>query len=885
MATAETTFSELNRLLNDAWSLRASDAAQSRLLSEQAKTLCEENAYEHGLITALRNLCELHKNAHEYESSLPLMEQALTLLEKPEHVGHTAAFDIYLQASTLNYRLGNTPQALAFVYRAEAIALANHNLPQQALVYRNIGNTQLLSGNHAEAIETYQKAKAIYEQIDDPAGLISIYNNICHTLHQCDRCEEAVVAGLAGLQLYETYAGPVNIPPIVYGYNLNNVGSSYLKQGLYETAVHYFEKAAAVFRQTTDWYGEIYSLRGLGKIYLHQCQYENAFALFNQALALAEKSEIKMEVVKCHLALANAYKETNNFQQALLHYEKFHETDKSILNDEVEKKIRNLEAAHKLQKAQQKAEIYQQKNQALQEEVIKRQKAEAAAEAAAQTKSEFLANMSHEIRTPLNGIIGVADLLQSTGLTKQQQELAQIIQGSGDTLLRIINDILDFSKIEAGKLELEILPFSLRSAVEGVVDLLANKAEEKLLDIGYIMPPDVPMFVRGDVVRFQQILMNLLNNGIKFTGEGEVFVHVDSRLINEDTAVLHIMVQDTGIGISDEEVQRLFKSFSQVDSSITRRYGGTGLGLAISKQLAEMMGGKMWVESELGVGSAFHFTIQAPIEILEDIADESNSEDTLTGAPVLVWMTSENGRLALANQLLALGTLPTLTSNLQEAIRLAQTDFFSAILVDYPADPAQLAQLEEATTLHVPPILGLSRHAEEDNQPHFAGILTKPVKLAALQDRLRQTINPKNRQPDQAVAEIGPAFGKAHPYAILVAEDNLVNQRVAQKIFGRLGYEIEIVSNGLEAVQRSSERPFDIIFMDIQMPEMDGITATQVIIEQASGGKRPYIIAMTAHALKENRKKLLAIGMDDYLSKPVRLGSIVTALQKATSSA
>ena len=306
----------------------------------------------------------------------------------------------------------------------------------------------------------------------------------------------------------------------------------------------------------------------------------------------------------------------------MFHHEKFHELDKQILNSEVDKKIRNLEATYKIQKAEQEAEFYQLKNIDLHREVKRRKKAEKKAAAAARAKSEFLANMSHEIRTPLNGIIGITDLLQSTKLDEQQQELAQIIHNSGNTLLRIINDILDFSKIEAGKLELEVVPFSLRACVESVVEMLAPKAAEKQLEIGYIMQQDVPDFVLGDVYRLQQILTNLINNGIKFTEAGDVFVHVASKLKGEQTAVLHFIVQDTGIGIGKKEAERLFKSFSQVDSSTTRKYGGTGLGLAISKQLAKMMSGEMWVESEPGKGSAFHFTIQAPIQILAEPSGE-----------------------------------------------------------------------------------------------------------------------------------------------------------------------------------------------------------------------------------------------------------------------
>jgi PAS domain S-box-containing protein len=521
--------------------------------------------------------------------------------------------------------------------------------------------------------------------------------------------------------------------------------------------------------------------------------------------------------------------------------------------------------------------------------------------ALAREKSQFLATMSHEIRTPMNGILGIADLLRGTKLTVRQRDWVETIRSSADALVEIINDILDFSKLEAGKLAVEREDFDLSALVESLLDLLAERAQAKDLELISLIPPDVPLAVRGDPGKIRQVLTNLLGNAIKFTEQGEVALTVTKEEETDHDVRLKFQVQDTGIGVSREAQSRIFHPFTQADGSTTRKYGGTGLGLAISRQLVELMGGQIGVESEPGRGSTFWFTLT-----LEKQPPTPRATRAYDFSPVRALVVDENATLrqALQKQLAGLDIHSEAAANGREALDLLRREAagdapFTLLLTDFNMpgmDGLALARairndpaLNTVRTI----LLSTASERQEADALREAGVsasLVKPVKRSRLEKCLAAVVfgapSPEEagdtaalpRERANAAAAILPRTTR-----ILLAEDNAVNQKVAQQQLKKLGYTAEAVSNGREVLTATQRERFDLVLMDCQMPEMDGYEATRQLRarEQAEGGPRHYIIAMTANALLGDREACLAAGMDDYIVKPVKLDNLLAALNRA----
>ncbi|WP_052754409.1 PAS domain-containing hybrid sensor histidine kinase/response regulator [Calothrix sp. 336/3] len=613
-----------------------------------------------------------------------------------------------------------------------------------------------------------------------------------------------------------------------------------------------------------------------------------------------DDSRLVLEISWSYLQMPSSSQEDSDISSAVI-----------VIHDITERKAAEIflqEAKRKLeQRVQERTQELILLNRQLFEHNLELEEARKVAENASQVKSEFLATMSHEIRTPLNAVIGLAELLSNTELDATQLDFVNTIQSSGEMLLTLINDILDFSKIEAGELKLTQEVCDLKSIIDSCIDIIHFPAIAKKLKLDYLIASPTPNLIICDANRLSQILLNILNNAVKFTESGEVYLSLKSRKLDNSqetvsisspsTYELEFCVRDTGIGIPSGKVNQLFQPFKQLDASMSRKYGGTGLGLAITKRLVEMMGGKIWAESHKGIGSKFFFTVivseSVPLPVENSSNQENNNSDRNLIGKQILFIDNSIYQKSIIQQTQGWGMLNCAVSTGEEALTFITKGIkFDLIILDSESLDMDgmylIKEMRQQYSWGKIPIIILSSPLQpeydipnSDNDAIF--IIKKPIQESQLYELLQNLFREKQITQNQITnikTPAKPMVTQHQSLRILLAEDNLVNQKVALLVLKKIGYCADVANNGLEVLEALQKQTYDVVLMDVQMPEMDGLTATQKICQKWSNSERPRIIALTANAMPGDREMCLNAGMDDYLAKPIRAENLQIALSK-----
>lgn len=606
----ETDFSQIDQLVAEGWESRLNNITRGKNLSEQALQLAETASYTLGIMRSKRNLAAIHNAMHDYEQGLTYVHQAFMLLNEEETPSD--AFDIYLLAAAVYVRLGNIPKAISYCYKAEDLPIIEGNPARKAELYKTVGNAYLTVQEYETAVSYYHQARAMYQSIGDIEGEIIILNNLCHCLHHSGKFDEALQYGHLGLDLYKTQNNKISIKR-VYGYNLNNVGTTYNKAGRYNEAPPYFEEALNVFKQDEDVYGEVYSWRGLGAISLHNKDYDEAISRFKQSLSLAQKSGVTTELILTNRTLARAYKEMAQYENALIYFEKFYDLEKSIINDDIEKRIRNLEATHRVQQAQKESEIYQLKSVELQKEIDERKKAEDQLQTYAQELERsnkdlenFASIVSHDLQTPLRKIMVYSDRLQDSyanNLDERGLNYLTRMQAAATRMQQLINDLLTLSHVSTQKQT--FTPVPLKEIAQDVLidfELVINEKEAN------IKIDDLPQ-IEADATQIRQLFQNLIGNALKFHQPNlPPVIEIEGKVIKKKKQEwCRLQIRDHGIGIDEKYRERIFKLFERLPTETETK--GSGVGLAICQRIVERHNGTIQIESKLNQGTTFIVTL------------------------------------------------------------------------------------------------------------------------------------------------------------------------------------------------------------------------------------------------------------------------------------